>query len=93
MKTGISEIPYEASTFDMPLVRKIFDTGSRKQGQLNFHSTYNQFVWKAINRARVLGLISGSYRRTFLRRGMNAFTFVTENLEQACQTENLEIKL
>ncbi len=84
---------YEASTFDLPLLRKIFETGSRKQGQLNFHATYDQFVWKAIHRARVLGLISGSYRRTFSLYGMNSFIFFTQDLEQACQTKNLQVRL
>jgi RecQ family ATP-dependent DNA helicase len=84
---------YEANTFDKPLVLKIFQTGSRRQGEINFHTTYDQFVWKAINRARVLGLISGSYRRTFSLHGLNTFKFVTEDLEQACQTTNLEVRL
>ena len=84
---------YERQTFDKPLVRKIIETDSYKQGELKFDVTFQQYVWKAINRARVLGLISGSYRLTFPHQGLSQFTFFTEDLEQACRTENLEERL
>jgi RecQ family ATP-dependent DNA helicase len=84
---------FEAAVCDAALVRCLLAAGARRQAEFSFHYSWDSLVWKAVNRARELRLIEGSYRRTFAQTGLNKFTLFTRDLESEAAPERLRARL
>lgn len=84
---------FEAQVCDAPAVEALVAAGSHHEFEFLFDSKYDSLAWKAVNRLRELGLIRGSYRRTFGKAGLNRFWLFSGDLSVAATASQLEDRL
>jgi len=84
---------FEAHVCDVPAVEALVAAGSHHEFEYLFDNKYDSLAWKAVNRLRELGLIRGSYRRTFGKNGLNRFLLFSGDLSVRATPSELEQRL
>jgi len=80
---------YEVDLCDRKFIEAIVNTGSQREVNLHFHTHYDEYVWKSVNRLCELNIIEPNYSRTFKQSGLNRFELTAGNLEDAGRAESL----